>query len=180
VHIAVQHTLAAGTAAKCDFEFRCPGGSTLKHPALIPRGPTLITVIDPATLKAYRETEYRVLGDEPVTLRVAVACAGLALLHERYRTDCSAFLTACNPLGEIVAAAVNAQRREALAQEVSRRGLTAIAGIGQHPTNGWPGEISLLVLGLTRAAAQALGRRFEQNAIIWSGANAVPELVLLR
>jgi hypothetical protein len=180
VHIAVQHALAAGAAAKCDFEFRCPGRSRLKHPALIPRGPTLITVIDPATLEAYRETEYRVLADEPVTLRVAVASAALALLHARYRTDCSAFLTACNPRGEMVAAAENAQRQEALAQEVSRRGLTAIAGIGQHPTNGWPGEVSLLVLGLTRAAAQRLGRKFEQNAIIWSGAHAVPELVLLR
>jgi hypothetical protein len=121
-----------------------------------------------------------VLGDAPVTLRVGVACAGLALLHEHYRTDCSAFITACNPLGEVVEAAVNAQRQEALAAEVSRQGLKALAGIGQHPTNTWQGEPSLLVLGLTRAAARALGEQFEQNAIIWAGAAAVPELLLLR
>jgi hypothetical protein len=33
---------------------------------------------------------------------------------------------------------------------------------------------------LTRAAARALGEQFEQNAIIWAGAAAVPELLLLR
>lgn len=140
----------------------------------------LITAIDPATLKAYQESEYRVLGDAPAVLHVGVPCAGLALLHERYQTHCSAFLSACNPLGEVVDAAVNARRQEALAAEVSRQGLPALTGIGQHPTNTWPGEPSVLVLGLTRAAAQELGRQFEQNAIIWAGADAVPELVLLR
>jgi hypothetical protein len=35
-------------------------------------------------------------------------------------------------------------------------------------------------LGVTRRAAQALGRQFEQNAIVWAGAAAVPELILLR
>jgi len=36
------------------------------------------------------------------------------------------------------------------------------------------------VPGLARAAAQELGRQFQQNAIIWAGADAVPELILLR
>jgi hypothetical protein len=121
-----------------------------------------------------------VLGDAPVTLRVDVASAGLALLHEHYRTQCSAFITACNPLGVLVDQAVNAKRQQALAAQVSRQGLRALAGIGQHPTNSWRGEPSLLVLGLGRPAAQALGGQFQQNAIIWIGANAVPELVLLR
>jgi hypothetical protein len=36
------------------------------------------------------------------------------------------------------------------------------------------------VPGLTRTAAQQLGRQFEQNAIIWADADAIPELILLR
>jgi hypothetical protein len=56
----------------------------------------------------------------------------------------------------------------------------AIPGIGVHPTGEWRGEPSYLVPGLSRAAAEELGSRFEQNALIWSGADAVPELLLLR
>jgi len=102
------------------------------------------------------------------------------LLHARYRVNCSAFITAYNPRGRRAAAPRNAQRQEALLAELSRRKLVAIRGIGQHPTNKWPGEPSFLVLGLTRRAARALGRQFEQNAILWSGLDAVPKLILLR
>jgi Protein of unknown function (DUF3293) len=136
--------------------------------------------IDPATLAAYRQTEYRVFGAMPAVLRVGVRCPELALLHAAHDTQCSAFITACNPLGARLADAVNQQRQEALAAQLSRQGLVAIAGIGQHPVNSWPGEPSYLVPAVTRTAAQQLGQQFEQNAIIWAGADAVPELILLR
>ena len=41
-------------------------------------------------------------------------------------------------------------------------------------------EESFLVYGLTLEAAKALGTRLEQNAFIWSGEDAVPQLILLR
>jgi hypothetical protein len=53
-------------------------------------------------------------------------------------------------------------------------------GIGQHPDNGWPGEDSLLALGVSLADALLLGRRFGQDAVVWAGADAVPRLMLLR
>ena len=142
--------------------------------------PLSISAIDPETLQAYRETHYRVLGDSPLTLHVDAESADLRLLHARYQSRCSAFITACNPLGRVAAAPLNAQRQQALLVELSRRKLAVIPGIGQHPTNPWPGEPSFLVPGLTRRSAQALGRRFEQNAIVWSGFDAVPKLILLR
>jgi hypothetical protein len=142
--------------------------------------PLTISAIDAETLQAYRETDYRVLEGLPTTLHVDALCPELLVLHARYQADCSAFITACNPLGTPTAAPLNAQRQEALRAELSRRQLLALRGIGQHPTNQWPGEPSFLVLGVTRRAAQALGRQFEQNAIVWSGLEAVPELILLR
>ena len=75
---------------------------------------------------------------------------------------------------------IERKRQEALLAELSRRKLVALRGIGQHPTNAWPGEPSFLVPGVTRRDAQALGRQFEQNAIVWSGRDALPELILLR
>jgi hypothetical protein len=135
--------------------------------------------IDPATVQAYRETEYRVLGSVPAVLRVGVRCPDLEVLHRAHQTTCSAFVTACNPQGQIVSDRLNARQQQALVAEISQRGLVAIAGIGVHPTGDWRGEPSFLVPGLERAAAQELGRLFAQNAIIWSGADAVPELLLL-
>jgi hypothetical protein len=127
-------------------------------------------VIDAATLLAYQQTEYRVHGSVPIILQVGVRSAQLAILHQVHRTDCSAFVSACNPLGVLIDDAANTQRL----------GHIAIAGIGQHPTGTWPAEPSFLVLGLSRAGAQQLGRKFEQNAILWANAAAIPELLLLR
>ena len=127
-----------------------------------------------------RETHYRVHGAEPFTLRVDEPSAALAAAHKRFRTDCSAFITACNPFSEDVGAASSAQRHADLGLELARRSLAHIEGIGQHPSNQWPGEASYLVFGLKLEAAKTLGRALRQNAIVWSDADAVPRLILLR
>jgi hypothetical protein len=126
------------------------------------------------------ETDYCVHGEPGFTLRVGRASAELLAAHKRRRTDCSAFLTACNPFSQPLDAAANAARQAALAKELSGRSLAFVPGVGQHPSNGWPGEDSFLVFGLTLEAAKALGTRLEQNGLVWSGADAVPQLILLR
>ena len=136
--------------------------------------------IAPALQQSYRETEYKTLGDEPLTMKVGEVCPALSALHKRHRVDCSAFVTACNPLGKDFAGAANAERHAKLGRELGRRSLASIEGIGEHPSNKHPGEASYLIYGLTLEAAKTLGTRLEQNAIIWTGADAVPQLVLLR
>ncbi len=139
------------------------------------------SVIDPKTIQAYLETDYHVHGDAPMTLNVGVASPALADLHKASGVTTSAFITACNPFSQAFDDATNTQRQAALARELKSRGLTFIEGIGQHTTNKeWPGEPSFLVLNLSLEAAKALGVRHEQNAIIWCGADAVPQLILLR
>lgn len=138
------------------------------------------TVIAPDTLFAYLQTDYRVDGEVPFTLRIGQPCPALSTLHKTHKVQCSAFITACNPLSEPVSDAENAARQDALAQELKRRSLAFLPGVGQHPSSQWPGEPSYLVLGLSLEAAKALGSRLEQNAIVWSGADAVPQLILLR
>ncbi|HEV2701834.1 MAG TPA: DUF3293 domain-containing protein [Steroidobacteraceae bacterium] len=136
--------------------------------------------IDPATLAAYRQTEYRVQGSMPAVLRVGVRCPQLVLLHAAHDVQCSAFITACNPRGVRLDDAVNEARQQALAARLIQLGRVMIEGIGRHPSNDWPPEHSFLVPGLSRGAAETLGRQFDQNAIVWAGMEAVPELVLLR
>jgi len=138
------------------------------------------SAIDPLTIQAYLETDYCVQGESGFTLRVGQASAELLAAHKRRRTDCSAFLTACNPYSQSLGVEANAARQAALARELTGRSLAFVPGLGQHPSNGWPGEDSFLVFGLTLEAAKVLGTRLEQNGFIWSGADAVPQLILLR
>ena len=138
------------------------------------------SAIDRSTIQAYLETDYRILGNAPSTLRIGVVSPELAALHKAHQADCSAFISACNPSSQTFDEAANAERQAALARELTQRSLRYIDGIGQHPSNQWPGEASFLVFGLTLEAARTLGTRFEQNAIIWSGPDAVPQLILLR
>ncbi|NOV23372.1 DUF3293 domain-containing protein [Cupriavidus necator] len=138
------------------------------------------SAIDAATLRAYRETHYRVLGDRPMRLRIDQPSAALAALHQAHGVDCSAFITAANPFSQRCGDAANAQRQLALAQNLERMGLRAIAAAGEHPSNGWPAEPSFLVPGLSLQDARMLGEQYGQNAVVWSGADAVPRLVLLR
>jgi hypothetical protein len=99
--------------------------------------------------------------------------------HKRNRVDCSAFITAWNPLSQQLSATENEERHQALMAEIKSQSLSFLPGEGKHPSNNWPTEQSVLVLGLSLEAAKTLGRRFEQNAVVWAGRDGVPELVLL-
>ncbi|WP_427312376.1 DUF3293 domain-containing protein [Cupriavidus sp. H39] len=138
------------------------------------------SAIDAATLRAYRDTHYRVRGDTPMTLRIDQPSPALAALHQVHGVDCSAFITAANPHSRRCGDDANARRQLALAQDLERMGLAAMAAAGEHPSNGWPAEPSFLVPGLSLHDARMLGEKYGQNAVVWSGADAVPRLVLLR
>lgn len=138
------------------------------------------TAIDHDTVRAYLETEYCVSRPIAITLRVGGANPGLADLHRRYGVDASAFINAWNPFSRATNAEVNLERQRALARDLQQLNLAYLDGIGQHPSNQWPGEPSFLVLGATLEEAKRLGTRHEQNAIVWCGPDTVPQLVLLR
>ncbi|WP_432259056.1 DUF3293 domain-containing protein [Cupriavidus sp. TMH.W2] len=140
----------------------------------------MASAIDAATLQAYRETRYRVLGEVPMTLRIDAPSTRLAALHSALGVACSAFITAANPFSQRCDDSANATRQQALAQDLARLGLGTIGGAGEHPSNGWPAEPSYLVPGLSLEDARALGEKYGQNAVVWCGADAVPRLVLLR
>ena len=140
--------------------------------------------LGPTLLQAYRETHYKVnvgsADHEPLVLRIGEVSTALAGLHKKFSVDCSAYITACNPRSERLVDAENAKRMEELLNALQSRSLRWIDGLGQHPSNQWPGEPSVLIFGLSLAAAKVLAQDFEQNAVVWSGADATPQLVLLR
>jgi hypothetical protein len=136
------------------------------------------SIIDPSLVQAYRQTRFK--ADNGLILLVGQPNAALVQAQRQQGTDCSAFITACNPFSQPLAADQNAARLADLAKALAQRGLAFVQGIGQHPSNTWPGEASYLVLGLALEDAKALGEQFCQNAIVCSAADGVPQLILLR
>ncbi|MDX2194323.1 MAG: DUF3293 domain-containing protein [Gemmatimonadales bacterium] len=137
------------------------------------------STLSASLLTAYHQTHYQVSAATRFTLRIDAPSPELLALHTAHRVTASAYLTAWNPFSQKLNDAENAARQHRLEAELARRGVPFLPGIGQHPSNDWPGEPSVLALGLT-LDARALGTAFEQNAIVWAGADAVPRLVLLR
>lgn len=137
--------------------------------------------VPPALRAAYRAARYRVSAAlPPFELGVDAPSAALAACHRAHGVACSAFLTACNPGSIPASAAANSAAAARLAARLRARGYPLIGGQGLDPAGQWPAEDSVLVLGIGLAEASAIGRDFGQAALIHSGRDAVPRLVLLQ
>ena len=139
------------------------------------------TRISADKVRAYRATDYR-LGHttQDIVLAPGLRSDRLAALFASKSVTCGAFLTAFNPLGAQKSDTENDQAHAQLAMVLTDLGLEFIEGSGSEEGTHWPAEKSLFALGLNRRDAIAIGRQFDQDAIVWVGDSAVPELVLLR
>jgi hypothetical protein len=139
------------------------------------------TQIHPDKVRAYLATDYR-LGhtDQDIVLNIGKRSERLATLFSVSGVPCGAFLTAYNPQGTIQSEAANAQGHAELASKLQDLGLQAIEGSGSEEGTEWPAEKSYFALGLALDPAKAIGTHFDQDAIVWVGPDAVPQLILLR
>ena len=139
------------------------------------------TTIAADKVRAYRATDYR-LGHttQDIVLAPGLRSGRLAELFASKSVTCGAFLTAFNPLGTQKSDTENDQAHAQLATVLTDLGLEFIEGSGSEEGTQWPAEKSLFALGLSREGATSIGRQFDQDAIVWVGDSAVPELVLLR
>lgn len=139
-----------------------------------------MSMLNPELISAYRRTLFQVTGgSDPFTLTIDVPSAALDALHRTNQVTSSAFMTAWNPRSELLADAENRRRQAELIAYLEERGLHWLSGIGVDPNSEWPGEESVLVLGIGYEAACEAGRHFGQNAIVWCSDAARPALVLL-
>lgn len=141
---------------------------------------TIDSTLDPVLIAAYKATNYKVHAQPPFVLKIGVASPPLAELYRLHGCNCAAFITACNPYGAKLDDAENSALQLGLAHHLSSRGLPFLPGMGVGNEDEWAGEPSYLVLGLDQHAATAMGKRHQQNAIVWCDSDAAPQLVLLR
>ena len=142
---------------------------------------TAATQIHPDKVRAYLATDYR-LGhtSQDIVLTIGQRSERLAALFDAKGVDCGAFLTAYNPQSTIQPDAINDRAHAELAAKLQELGLQAIEGSGSEEGTDWPSEKSYFALGLALEPAKDIGTHFDQDAIVWVGADAVPQLILLR
>ena len=134
----------------------------------------------PDLIKAYELTNFHVKADPAFKLNIGKASEELKELLKQNRVESAAFITAWNPYSKSLSDKENQSRNEQLKNELNIRSLKFIDGFGQDPLGQWDGEDSFLVLGIELEASKKLGVQFEQNAIVWSDKDALPQLILLR
>lgn len=126
-------------------------------------------VTDPRLAAAYRATAYIVaagVGQPAFALRCDERSVAVDRLLAQHDLREWAFITACNPRSQILAAAENAVRMDRLRAAVRKRGHPCLPGSGEAPDETWPAEPSLLVLGMPEADAIRLAAEFDQHAIL--------------
>ncbi len=139
------------------------------------------TQIHPDKVRAYLATDYR-LGQtsQDIVLTIGQRTERLAELFAGSAVSCGAFLTAYNPRGTVQSDKANDQAHAQLAVKLQELGLQAIEGSGSEEGTEWPAEKSYFALGLALETAKAIGTHFDQDAIVWVGPDAIPQLILLR
>ncbi len=122
--------------------------------------------LPPTLVAAYQATTYCVDGFPQWSLRVGSGCAALSAELGRRGLGGAAYVSAWNPAGRRAPAAANVAAHGRLLARISALGLPAYPGWGRGDAGDWPPERSMLILGLTRSAGQALAREFAQRACV--------------
>lgn len=136
--------------------------------------------IPEALITAYRATACtsRVNNADKV-LKIDEPSKWLADLYELYAASAALFITADNPFSEPLSAEGNSAAHEQLRRHLLAETDKLFEGWGIGTDPDWPPERSFLALGISLETARTLGKQFHQNAVVWAGADAVPQLILL-
>jgi alpha/beta superfamily hydrolase len=158
-------------------------GHTLND-QLTPLARIFENLLDDALLAgAYRLARYVITAPNR-EVAVSIGCLD-SKADAQLQNDCRvqrnwAIVTACNPAGAAQSAARNAPLIAALREQVVAAGLRFHPAAGHDPAGQWPAETSLLICDPPPGWAEALGREFDQNAIVRGQLGQAPELVWLR
>ncbi|MED5400591.1 MAG: DUF3293 domain-containing protein [Planctomycetota bacterium] len=126
-------------------------------------------------LKAYRATTYRAdIDGRTVDLRIGSPVADPDLASQAW-----AFISAANPGSRPLPSSENLDRHQDLLEICRESRWIAYPGQGIPESDDWEAEISLLVTGIGREEAVAIGRDFGQVAIVYGEIGSVAELVVI-
>jgi hypothetical protein len=125
--------------------------------------------------RSYEKTRF-VVPAAGLEIRIGASSRTLRRLLTATGASEWAFISGWNPASVPLTRAKNDRRNLALLDELRRRH-TVLDGMGIGDDASWEPEASFLVLGLSRARAVTLGRKYGQLAVVHGKAGARAELV---
>src|ERR1700709_2757528 len=124
---------------------------------------TFNSVIPAEVVDAYCATHYSFRsGGLRIHFRIGQTCRAIADMVGRGGGGGAFYITAFNPLGSRAAAQVNRTASRKLLTALNERGSERYCAIGTDPGGERPAEPGFTVFGLSRVAAEDLGRSFFQ------------------
>jgi hypothetical protein len=136
--------------------------------------------IDPRLVQAYKAAEYALLTEPEIVIRVGEHNVDVDMVLRADDAESAAFVTASNPSSVEIDEDDNMIAFAALAEALDDQGYNCYRGEGRDPRGQWPVEQSLLVVGIGRDEAEQLGKRLQQNAIVFIELGKPPQLLLLK
>lgn len=132
-------------------------------------------------IRHYLSANYQVMiGSDIITLSINQPSKSLSQLLTASGHQSAVFITAFNPLSQQKNLNENLINNEYLQLTLMQHTHQIFKGISTDPSERWATEESYLALGIDLKTSKALGTQFNQNAIVWIGADTKPRLVLLR
>lgn len=139
------------------------------------------SIISKDIIANYLSTHYQIGNNsDSISLQINQYSESLARLLVTSKQSCASIISAYNPLSQLQSNEKNLTSHALLQKFLSDRSYTMIESFNIDPAKLWPTEKSFFVLGLDLNTSKSLGRQFNQNAIVWIGSNAIPQLILLR
>jgi len=127
-------------------------------------------------IEAYKNSKYKVFEPD-IIIEIGVLNQDVDGLLIEYKSVEWAFITAYNPYSRVLTNDENRLRHEDL-KELTKAYITFEGhGAGEDPA--WEPELSLFIIGISKEEASLIGKRFEQNAIVFGKTNSEPELLIL-
>jgi hypothetical protein len=138
-----------------------------------------IVPLSPELKQSYENADYVVFGEPKLVFRIGERSPDLDALMKSHGAATAAFVSAANPDGERQSDAENRVAHEELLESEWLAGRSKYEGEGRDPQDQWPAEPSVLVVGIEREDAIAIGLGHAQNAIVFIEKGRAPELVTL-
>jgi hypothetical protein len=136
-------------------------------------------MLDPQLERAYRTYRYWVdVEPERFFVQIGQRSDRLAELLRAHGAAGCGFITAWNPHSQRVGRDANDCAQARLAQTLRDRRCAVLPGQGAAADGSWA-EPMCVALGIDADTLAQLGRQFGQNAVVFCGRDAVPELIAL-
>lgn len=126
--------------------------------------------------EAYKNTKYKV-SQHDIVIEIDKFNDKLNEFLNKYNSTEWAFITAYNPYSRVLTNDENRMRHDELIEFTKAYITFEGHGVGEDPA--WEPELSLFIMGISKEEAALIGKRFEQNAIVYGELNNPSELLIL-